>query len=375
MFQSKPEKPITRKDFLKLLSTVGGSIIVAPILNACQRLGLIEPTATSPISTSIISTSTLKPASTKTAMPVNEVEEGVARLAFVKTRDRVAGIRKAIQLLDINPIQGKSVLLKPNFNSADPAPASTHPTTLRTLVEALQEMGAQHITLGDRSGMGHSQQVMQTLGIFEMASELGFETLSFEDLQSESDWEMIQIEGSHWQNGFPFARPALDVDAIVQTCCLKPHRFGGHFTLSLKNTIGMVGKYNGGGGYNYMNELHSSPYQRLMIAEANLAYTPALVVMDGVEAFIDNGPDMGTKVWGEVIIAGTDRIAIDAAGLAILRFLGYQGVASNGSIFQQEQIARAIELGLGVDMPEKIRFITGDAASDAYVEQIRLLLN
>jgi uncharacterized protein (DUF362 family) len=76
-----------------------------------------------------------------------------------------------------------------------------------------------------------------------------------------------------------------------------------------------------------------------------------------------------------VIIAGTDRIAIDAVGLAILRFLGYQGVASNGSIFQQEQIARAIELGLGVDTPEKIRFITGDTASEAYVEQIRLLLN
>lgn len=375
MSQGRPKKPITRKDFLKLLSTVGGSIIVTPILNACQRLGLIEPTPTLPASTSIISTSTLEPRPTDTPLPVNEVEEGVARLAFVKTRDRAAGIRKAIQLLDNNPIQGKSVLLKPNFNSADPAPASTHPITLRTLVEVLQEMGAQHITLGDRSGMGHSQQVMQSLGILEMASELGFETLSFEDLQSESDWEMIQIEGSHWQNGFPFARPALDAGAIVQTCCLKPHRFGGHFTLSLKNTIGMVGKYEGGGGYNYMNELHSSPYQRLMIAEANLAYTPALVVMDGVEAFIDNGPDMGTKAWGEVIIAGTDRIAIDAVGLAILRFLGYQGVASNGSIFQQEQIARAVELGLGVDTPEKIRFITGDAASEAYVEQIRLLLN
>jgi uncharacterized protein (DUF362 family) len=199
---------------------------------------------------------------------------------------------------------------------------------------------------------------------------LGFDTLSFEDLQNETDWELIQFEGSHWQNGFPFARPVLEADAVVQTCCLKPHRFGGHFTLSLKNTVGMVGKYKGAGGYNYMNELHSSPYQRLMIAEANLAYTPALVVLDGVEAFIDNGPDMGTKVFGDVILAGTDRIAIDAVGLAILRFLGYQGVASTGSIFQQEQIARAVSLGLGIDSPEKIRFITDEADSQAYIEQI-----
>ena len=132
----------------------------------------------------------------------------------------------------------------------------------------------------------------------------------------------------------------------------------------------MVGKYKGGGGYNYMDELHSSPYQRLMIAEANLVYTPALVVLDGVEAFIDNGPDMGTKVWGEVIIAGTDRVAIDAVGLTMLRFLGYQGVASNGSIFQQEQIARAVELGLGIDSPEKIRFVSDGPASETYIEQI-----
>jgi uncharacterized protein (DUF362 family) len=308
-------------------------------------------------------------------MPLETVEEGVARLAFVKTRDRAAGVRKAIELLGINPVGGKSILLKPNFNSADPAPASTHPTTLRTLIESLQEMGAGHITLADRSGMGHSREVMQATGVLDMAQELGFETLSFEDLQEEKDWETIHFEGSHWQNGFPFARPVLDADAVVQTCCLKPHRFGGHFTLSLKNTVGMVGKYRGNGGYNYMSELHNSPHQRLMIAEANLAYTPALVVLDGVEAFIDNGPDVGTKVWGEVVIAGTDRVAIDAVGLALLRFLGYQGVASKGSVFEQEQIARAIELGLGVDSPEKIRFVTSDEASQTYIRQVLEYLN
>jgi uncharacterized protein (DUF362 family) len=375
MSKNKPKKPITRKDFLKLLSTIGGSLIVAPVLNACQHLGLIRPTATSPVLTPMIPTSTVTSVTTDTPMPLETVEEGVARLAFVKTRDRAAGVRKAIELLGINPVGGKSILLKPNFNSADPAPASTHPTTLRTLIESLQEMGAGHITLADRSGMGHSREVMQATGVLDMAQELGFETLSFEDLQEEKDWETIHFEGSHWQNGFPFARPVLDADAVVQTCCLKPHRFGGHFTLSLKNTVGMVGKYRGNGGYNYMSELHNSPHQRLMIAEANLAYTPALVVLDGVEAFIDNGPDVGTKVWGEVVIAGTDRVAIDAVGLALLRFLGYQGVASKGSVFEQEQIARAIELGLGVDSPEKIRFVTSDEASQTYIRQVLEYLN
>ena len=35
------------------------------------------------------------------------------------------------------------------------------------------------------------------------------------------------------------AKPALDADALVMACCLKTHRYGGHFTLSLKNGVGL----------------------------------------------------------------------------------------------------------------------------------------
>ena len=85
---------------------------------------------------------------------------------------------------------------------------------------------------------------------------------------------MVKNDGDHWTNGFPIPRELLEAEAIVQTCCLKPHRFGGHFTLSLKNTVGMVGKFKGSGGSNYMTELHNSPFQRLMIAETNRFINP-----------------------------------------------------------------------------------------------------
>ncbi len=370
MSQPKSNRPITRRNFLRLLLTLGGSVLATPFLQACERLSLTGPTAIpTPMQPTPIATITSSP--TPSPSPGSTAATDVAKVALVKTRDRATGVRGALQLLGTNPIRGKQVLLKPNFNSADPSPASTHPTTLKTLVELLQEMGASSLTVADRSGMDHSRQVMQSLGVIAMARELGFETLSFEDLQSENDWELIQPPGSHWKNGFPFARPVLNAQAVVQTCCLKPHRFGGHFTMSLKNTVGMVGKYMGHGGYNYMNELHASPYQRLMIAEANTAYTPALVVLDGVEAFIDQGPDTGTKVFGDMILVGTDRVAIDAVGLAALRFLGYRGEAARDSIFQQDQIARAVELGLGVDSPKKIQILTGDSESEAYAAQIQ----
>ena len=81
---------------------------------------------------------------------------------------------------------------------------------------------------------------------------------------------------------------------------------------------------------------------------------------------MDQGPE---RI--EAILAGNDRVAIDAVGLALLRHLGYQGVAADGPIFAQEQIARAVELGLGIDGPEKIQFLTDDPDSASYADQIR----
>ncbi len=362
----------SRRDFLRLATGLVGGLIISPVLQACQKLGLVETTGTPPATSSptITISNTSTPAAPTQAGSTPPVSDGMARVALVRTRDRLEGVRRAVSLLGDNTVSGKKILLKPNFNSADPAPASTHPETLRALVGSLQEMGAGAITIADRSGMGDTRRVMEKLGVFDLGVELGFGTLVFDELTDQDDWVLVKNPGDHWNNGFPVPRLLLEAEAIVQTCCLKPHRFGGHFTLSLKNTIGMVGKYMGSGGENYMTELHNSPFQRLMIAEVNRVYQPALVLLDGVEAFIDNGPDLGTKVWGDVVLAGTDRVAIDAVGLALLRLLGYRGVAARGSVFAQEQIARAVELGLGIDGAEKIAFITDDQDSADYAAQI-----
>jgi uncharacterized protein (DUF362 family) len=320
-----------RRDFLRMSMSAVGTVVLTPILQACQRLGLNEPTATqvhvsSPTENiAVIST----PVVTMTPQTAPTVAAGLAPVAFVRTRDRAEGVKQALALLGHLPVSGKRVLLKPNLNSPDPAPASTDLDTLRALIESLQGMGAASITVADRSGMGDTHRVFKSLGVTKLAQTLGVETLILDDLTNAADWALVRTEGDHWQSGFPVPRRLVEAEAVVQTCCLKPHRFGGHFTLSLKNSIGLVGKYMGGDGYNYMNELHSSSFQRVMIAEANAVYNPALVVLDGVQAFIDNGPERGRKVWGEVILAGTDRVAIDAVGLALLRSLGYTGVAAN----------------------------------------------
>jgi uncharacterized protein (DUF362 family) len=296
----------------------------------------------------------------------------MATIALVKTQDRADGVKRALELLDINPVSGSDVLLKPNFNSADEAPGSTHSDVLRTLLTELENMGAKAITVGDRSGMGNTRRVMRQKGVFDLTDELGFSTVVFDELE-ESDWALQQSSDYYWSDGYAVPRLLLDTECVVQTCNLKTHRYGGHFTLSLKNSVGFAAK-TVNGSYDYMRELHNSSYQRHMIAEINASYEPSLIVMDGVEAFVEGGPANGKRVSSEVVLAGTDRIAMDAVGVAILRMFGTTPQVSAGAIFEQEQIARAVELGLGIDGPEKIEIITPDTDSEAYAARVTDLL-
>jgi len=93
-----------------------------------------------------------------------------------------------------------------------------------------------------------------------------------------------------------------------------------------------------------------------------------------MECFVDRGPDDGTRARPNVILASDDRIAIDAVGVAILREKGTTEEVSQGPIFGLEQIARAAELGLGVENPEGIEFITPGGQSDAYARLLKGLL-
>ena len=149
----------------------------------------------------------------------------------------------------------------------------------------------------------------------------------------------------------------MEADRVIQTCCLKTHRFGGHFTLSLKNSVGLVAKRLPGTIYNYMWELHGSPYQRLMIAEINNHYRCDMVIMDALQAFTDGGPEKGTLVEPELMLSSPDRVAVDAVGIAILRGYGSTKNVMNGRIFELPQIQRAGELGVGVDSPDRIEII------------------
>jgi hypothetical protein len=60
--------------------------------------------------------------------------------------------------------------------------------------------------------------------------------------------------------------------------------------------------------------------------------------------------------------------------VAILKFLGSNESIMKPKIFEQEQIARAVELGLGVSSPSEIDVIPADEKSKGYRDQVLEIL-
>ncbi len=353
----------SRRKLLRRLGLLGGVALLPPTLRALGTTS--SSTATAPA----MPLSTLAQAAPLAAAGLNP-----HRVVLVSTTDRAAGVRQALELLQPPSFQGQRIFIKPNYNTGDPAPAATDPAVLEALVQAIKGDGASQITVGDRSGMAETRSAMQKMQVFDLAERYGFTPMVFDEL-GRDDWQYFSGEGTNWSRGFAVARPVLEADAVVNVCCLKTHRFGGHFTLSLKNTIGMVARRVPGDRHDYMQELHRSANQRLMIAEVNRAYRPALNLIDGVDAFVGGGPEQGEKVRAGVMLASSDRIAIDAVGIALLRMLGTTSEVSNGSIWSQAQIRRAADLGLGAVNAEQIELVTADGDSAQVADRLRPFLS
>jgi uncharacterized protein (DUF362 family) len=291
-------------------------------------------------------------------------------VAVKKTTDRKAGVQGVLKTLGLNPVKGKKVLLKPNFNTADPTPGSTHNDTLTALVEELWAMGAASISLGERS-YPPTREVMEQKGIPALMDRLEVAIVNFDELP-EKDWVEIFPKDSHWPKGFRIA-PAGPGSGMFGFHLLSQdpsiRRYFHH--------VPQTGRRHGPHRPSRIRLYEGAPYlphQRKMIAEINQPFKPALIILDGIEAFVDGGPATGKTGRGEVFLASSDRVALDAVGVAVLKKLGSNPAIMNTPIFEQEQIRRAAELGLGAQGPDDIELLAEDPDSREYARRVAAIL-
>jgi len=232
--------------------------------------------------------------------------------------------------------RGDRVLVKPNFNSADPYPGSTDLVFLRAVLEILLEAGAR-VTVGESSGgiWRPTRNVLQKLGMFELVRDLGVELVAFEDRAD--DWVRIKIDGDYL-SAVSMPRSAYEADKIVYLPCMKTHRIA-RFSGALKLAVGLMHPGE-------RRALHARHLEQ-KVAEISLCWQPDLIVMDGRKAFVSGGPDTGQLAEPGLMLASGDLVAIDVEAMKVL--LSYEG--KNKLVadpWQSPQIVTALKHGLGV---------------------------
>lgn len=250
------------------------------------------------------------------------------KAAITATVDAIGGFAKVVA-------PGDEILLKPNYNTADPPPGSSDPRFIRALVELLYDHGARRVVVGESSMLVLStQRTLDKAGLVEEVTAAGGEVMVFDR------WE-TRDTGGHYLRRVGFARAVLEAPKLIYATCLKTH-FQAEFTISLKIAVAMMRPRE-------RVALHLRHLQE-KIADLNLLVAPDLIVTDARRVFIAGGPSSGTVREPGLILASGDRVALDAEGVRIIQ--SYPGNSLAGrDPWQLTQIRRAAELGLGARGP------------------------
>lgn len=251
----------------------------------------------------------------------NNLKEAVA-----KAVEQIGGFDQFIN-------RGEKVLLKPNFNTADPFPASSGPAFLKAVTELVYEAGASQVIIGDSATMAvKTRQVMEKLGIFDLEKSLQPppKILVFE----EGGWVKKKITQGKYLKSASVPEILDQVHKLILLPCLKTH-FLAQFTGSLKIAVGFMKP---------IERLHlHAGHLTEKIAELNSIINPDLIIMDARKCFINKGPSEGELAQPNLILASQSRIDIDIEGIKIIQ--GYDRNSLAG--IQPEdigQIKRAREL-------------------------------
>ena len=94
------------------------------------------------------------------------------------------------------------------------------------------------------------------------------------------------------------------------------------------------------------------------LPELHLGRREDFIVLDASRCNLTNGPYPGEQADSNLIVASTDPIAVDATGVAVLKYWMAQRNINNNdirgiSVWDQPQIARALQIGIGISSPSE----------------------
>jgi uncharacterized protein (DUF362 family) len=224
------------------------------------------------------------------------------------------------------------VLVKPNFNTADPYPASTDPLFLKTFVELVLENDPKEIYIGDACTFSqNTQRVMDDLNVFELEKiDQRIKIINFDKHKRVKK----KVPKGKYLRSVYLPQILDEIDKLIYLPCCKTH-FAAQYTGSLKLSVGLMNKRQKMSFH--INHLCEK------IAELNTIIQPDLIVMDARKCFISEGPAHGPVREPNLLLASSDHIAIDMEAVKIIQ--SFEGNSLEGIKPEEiSQIKAALQL-------------------------------
>ncbi len=202
--------------------------------------------------------------------------------------------------------KGDRVVIKPNvgWDRQPEQAANTNPEVVAAVVRQCVQAGADEVLVTDVS-LNDPQRCFARSGIQHAAQEAGAEVR----LPGVNDFVKTDMHGDLLKI-WPVARYYHEADKIINLPVVKHHSLCG-CTLAMKNWYGVLGGRR--------NQLHQRIHTSIVDLAA--AMRPTLTLMDATRVLKHNGPTGGSLddvSIENVLIAGTDEVAIDSYSLRFL---------------------------------------------------------
>jgi uncharacterized protein (DUF362 family) len=251
--------------------------------------------------------------------------EQTSNVALIKGNDRSENIYKALKLIEneiFSAIQGKQILIKPNFVQTSKQLAATHVDAVKGILEFLRPHYKKEVLIGESTATKE--------GTF-----VGYKNYGYEDLPKKYKVKLIDLNlGSYdyrytiGANNQPvkirICSPFLDPNLyIISTAIMKTHGFAS-VTLSLKNMLlgAPMNDYKTSDKNNMHMGPHGEPNDIIHFNMFHMAQHvfPDLAVIDGFTGMEGDGPSRGTPVDSRIAVASVDPLAADVLSA---RLMGY----------------------------------------------------
>lgn len=282
------------------------------------------------------------PVEEKPSMPEPVVGVGLGsdyRSVTRKAVENAGGLGGIIKQNDI-------VVIKPNLvqKSSKEEGIVTDYRVVQEIVDLAKECGAKRIIIMEASPFGN---------VFEGSNYTHISGAELFDMNEcrEEDCYKIKPDGSLTNTALFIPRAYMDADVVIGAAKLKTHfEYDAVVSLSLKNSIGVppLGLY----GTDYKEKLHLLGLKEAIV-DLNKIRRPDFAIIDGIVGGQGYGPLLVEPVQSNIVLAGTDPVAVDTAALI---FMGF-------TVDEVPHVKLASKEGLGVSELSKIKIIGADLES------------